>query len=65
MINPLGARTGFTVACLTFGILPALAFDTITERAENPEPVDFVIGLSGIAPVAEAVACFATGKGLF
>jgi cytochrome c biogenesis protein CcdA len=45
VFNPLAALTGHTVAYLTFGILLALAFDTITKRLENPEPVDFVIGL--------------------
>lgn len=45
--NPLAALTGHTVAYLAFGILLALAFETITKRIEtrNPEPMDFGIAL--------------------
>ena len=45
VINPLAALTGHTIAYLTFGILLALAFETISKRLDNPEPMDFGIGL--------------------
>jgi cytochrome c biogenesis protein CcdA len=43
--NALAALLGHTAAYLSFGFALAFAFDTISARLANPEPIDFGVGL--------------------
>ena len=43
--NSIAALLGHTAAYLTFGIGLALAFDFITDRLANPEPLDYGLSL--------------------
>jgi cytochrome c biogenesis protein CcdA len=43
--NSIAVLLGHTVAYLVFGIALAFAFETISRRLSNPEPLDFGIGL--------------------
>lgn len=43
--NSIAALLGHTVAYLTFGLVLALAFDIITDRLANPEPIDYGLSL--------------------
>lgn len=43
--NSIAALLGHTVAYIIFGIVLALAFNIITDRLANPEPIDYFLGL--------------------
>jgi cytochrome c biogenesis protein CcdA len=45
LMNANAALLGHTIAYLVFGIGLALAFEAITQRLANPEPIDYVLGL--------------------
>lgn len=45
VINSIAALLGHTATYVVFGLVLALAFDIITERLENPEPIDYGLSL--------------------
>ena len=45
VINSIAALLGHTATYIVFGLVLALAFDIITDRLANPEPVDYGLSL--------------------